>query len=147
MYTPSRQLRFATDTRLFRIPSFKTKTNGQKSVWFQTATVWNNFPLTVSFSFMIAPVLTKLWAQRPSWRYHYDIVRHNWRSCSEFCVEERVLPCFLTFAVSLGWEIANASMHMLKTHSLFTPRLCQVGSTHMLTKNGVFLLINNYIKK
>ena len=31
VYTLSRQLRSASDTGLFRIPSFKTKTNGQRS--------------------------------------------------------------------------------------------------------------------
>ena len=39
MCTPSLRLRSASDTRLFRIPSFKTKTNGQRSFSFQAATV------------------------------------------------------------------------------------------------------------
>ena len=35
IYTPSRQLRSASDTRLFRIPSFKTKANGEeKKIFF-----------------------------------------------------------------------------------------------------------------
>ena len=31
LYTPSRQLRSSTDTRVFRIPSFRTKSCGQRS--------------------------------------------------------------------------------------------------------------------
>ena len=41
IYTLSQQLCSASDTRLFRIPSFRTKTNRQNSFSFQCATVWS----------------------------------------------------------------------------------------------------------
>ena len=58
--TSSRQLRSASDTRLFRIPSFKTKTNGQRSFSFQAATVWNNLPQTVRYSTSISSFKSSL---------------------------------------------------------------------------------------
>ena len=50
IYTPSRQLRFASDTRLFKIPSLKTKTKRQRSFSFQGATVLNSLPQTARYS-------------------------------------------------------------------------------------------------
>ena len=46
--------------RLFRIPSFKTKTNGQRSFSFPSATVWNNLPQTVRYSISISPFKSSL---------------------------------------------------------------------------------------
>ena len=37
LYTPSRLLRSSTDTRMFRIPSFRTKSCGQRSFSYQAA--------------------------------------------------------------------------------------------------------------
>ena len=54
IYTPSRQLHFTSDTRLFRISSFKTKTNWQRSFSFQAATVRNNLPQIVRYSTSIS---------------------------------------------------------------------------------------------
>ena len=50
IYIPSHQLHSTSDTRLFRIPSFKTKTNGQRSFSYQTPTLWKNLPQTVRYS-------------------------------------------------------------------------------------------------
>ena len=47
LYTPSRQLRSSTDTRVFRIPSFRTKSCGQYSFSYQAPVVWNQFPVSV----------------------------------------------------------------------------------------------------
>ena len=47
VYTPSRQLRSSTDTRLLRISSIRTKSFGQRSFCFQGPTVWNTLPTTV----------------------------------------------------------------------------------------------------
>ena len=60
IYTPSRQLRSASDTRLLRIPSFKTKTNVQRSFSFLAATVWNNLPQTVRYSTSISSFKSSL---------------------------------------------------------------------------------------
>ena len=47
IYIPSRQLRSASDTRLFKIPLFKTKTNGQRSFSYQAPTIWNKLPANI----------------------------------------------------------------------------------------------------
>ena len=39
LYTPSQQLRCSTDTREFRIPSFRTKSCGQRSVSYQAPVI------------------------------------------------------------------------------------------------------------
>ena len=44
LYTPSRQLRSSVDTRVFRIPSFCTKSSGQRSFSYQAPTTWNKLP-------------------------------------------------------------------------------------------------------
>ena len=50
LYTPSRQLRSSTDTRVFRIPSFRTKSCGQRSLFCQAPVIWNQFPVSVRHS-------------------------------------------------------------------------------------------------
>ena len=50
LYTPSRQLRSSADTRLFRIPSFRTKSKGQRSFSYQAPVNWNQLPLSVRHS-------------------------------------------------------------------------------------------------
>ena len=60
IYTPSRQLRSTSDTRLSRSPSLKTKTNGQRSFSFQAATVWNNLLQTVRYSTPISSLKSSL---------------------------------------------------------------------------------------
>ena len=50
LYTPSRQLRSSTDTRAFRIPSFRTKSCGQRSFSYQTPVIWNQLPVSVRHS-------------------------------------------------------------------------------------------------
>ena len=50
IYTSSRQLRSSTDTRQFRVPFFRTKSNGQRSFSYQAPTVWNDLPAAVRHS-------------------------------------------------------------------------------------------------
>ena len=47
LYTPSRQLRSSADTRVFRIPSFCTKSSGQRSFSYQAPTTWNKLPASI----------------------------------------------------------------------------------------------------
>ncbi len=47
LYTPSRQLRSSADTRVFRIPSFRTKSSGQRSFSYQAPTTWNKLPASI----------------------------------------------------------------------------------------------------
>ena len=49
LYTPSRTLRSSSDARLFRIPTFRTKTFGQRSFAFQAPTVWNQLPHSLRY--------------------------------------------------------------------------------------------------
>ena len=49
LYTPSRQLGSSTDTRVFRIPSFRTKSCGQRS-FSQAPDIWNQLPVSVRHS-------------------------------------------------------------------------------------------------
>ena len=48
--TPSRQLRSSADTRVFRIPSFRTKSCGQRSFSYHVPIIWNQLPVSVSHS-------------------------------------------------------------------------------------------------
>ena len=50
LYTPSRQLRSSTDTRVFRIPSFQTKSCGQRSFSYQAPVIWNQLSVSVRHS-------------------------------------------------------------------------------------------------
>ena len=47
LYTPSWQLRSSTDTRAFRILSFRTKSCGQRSFSYQAPVIWNQLPVSV----------------------------------------------------------------------------------------------------
>ena len=49
-YKPSRHLRSSADSRLCRIPTFKTKSYGERSFSFQAPSIWNNLPLTLRHS-------------------------------------------------------------------------------------------------
>ena len=46
LYTPSRQIRSTTDTQVFRIPSFHTKSSGSHSL-YQAPTTWNQLPVSI----------------------------------------------------------------------------------------------------
>ena len=50
LYTPSLQLRSSADTRVFRIPSFRAKSNGQRSFLYQAPVIWNQLPVSVRHS-------------------------------------------------------------------------------------------------
>ena len=44
LYTPSRHLSSSADIRVFRIPSFRTKSSGQHSFSYQAPVIWNQVP-------------------------------------------------------------------------------------------------------
>ena len=44
IYTPSRQLRSSSDSRILSVPSVKTKTFGQRSFSYAGPVIWNKFP-------------------------------------------------------------------------------------------------------
>ena len=45
--TPPRQFRSSADTRVFRIPSFRTKSSGQRSFSYQAPTTRNKLPASI----------------------------------------------------------------------------------------------------
>ena len=47
IYTPSRHLRSSGDTRIFKIPSVRSKTFGQRSFSYQGPITWNGLPFAV----------------------------------------------------------------------------------------------------
>ena len=59
-YTPSRQLRSSTDTRVFRIPSFRTKSCGQRSFSYQAPVIWNQLPVSVRHSTSVSSFKSSL---------------------------------------------------------------------------------------
>ena len=59
-YTPSRQFRFSSDDRLFRVPRVRTKSYGQRSFAYQGATIWNQPQLSVRHSWSLTSFKTKL---------------------------------------------------------------------------------------
>ena len=60
LYAPSRQLRSSTDTRVFRIPSFRTKSCGQRSFSYQTPVIWNQLPVSVCHSTSVSSFKSSL---------------------------------------------------------------------------------------
>ena len=50
LYIPSRQLRFSSDTRLLRIPSFRLKSFGQRNFSYQASVLWNSLPMSLRHS-------------------------------------------------------------------------------------------------
>ena len=46
-YTSSRQLHSSTVTRVFRKPSFRTKSCGQHSFSYQAPVIWNQLPVAI----------------------------------------------------------------------------------------------------
>ena len=50
LYIPSRQLRFSSDTRLLRIPSFRLKSFGQRKFSYQASVLWNSLPISLRHS-------------------------------------------------------------------------------------------------
>ena len=50
LYTPSRALRSAADSRLFRLSTANTKTNGERSFSYQAPVMWNKLPLPLRHS-------------------------------------------------------------------------------------------------
>ena len=50
LYTPSRQLRSSTDSRIFTIPTVRTKTFGQRTFSYQAPVVWNQLPHSIRHS-------------------------------------------------------------------------------------------------
>ena len=60
LYTPSRQLRASTDTRVFRVPSFRTKSCGQRSFSYQAPVIWNQLPVSVRRSTSVSSCKSSL---------------------------------------------------------------------------------------
>ena len=58
--TPSRQLRPSTDTRVFRISSFRTKSCGQRSFSYQAPVIWNQIPVSVRHSTSVSSFKSSL---------------------------------------------------------------------------------------
>ena len=50
IYTPSRQLRSSSDTRILRIPTVRTKTFGRRSFSVQGPTLWNQLPKNLRYT-------------------------------------------------------------------------------------------------
>ena len=59
LYIPSRQLCSSTDTRVFRIPSFRTKSCGQRPFSCQAPVIWNQLPVSFHHSEQ-SPVVSAL---------------------------------------------------------------------------------------
>ena len=47
LFTSFQQLHSSTDTRVFRIPSFQTKSCGQHSFSYQAPVIWNQLPVAI----------------------------------------------------------------------------------------------------
>ena len=47
LYTPSRQLRSSADTRIFRIPTIRTETFGQRTFSYQAPVIWSQLPYSL----------------------------------------------------------------------------------------------------
>ena len=60
IYTPSRQLRSSTDIRVFRIPSFRTTSCGQRSFSYQAPVIWNQLPVSVRHSTSVSSFKSSL---------------------------------------------------------------------------------------
>ncbi|KAK7101509.1 hypothetical protein V1264_019884 [Littorina saxatilis] len=60
VYSPSRSLRSSADTRLFRIPSARTKTYGQRTFSYQAPSIWNQLPHSLRHSTSMQSFKTSL---------------------------------------------------------------------------------------
>ena len=60
LYTLSRQLRSSTDTRVFRIPSFRTKSCGRRSFSYQAPVIWNQIRVSVRHSTSVSSFKSSL---------------------------------------------------------------------------------------
>ena len=60
LYTPSRRLHSSTETRVFRIPSFRTKPRGQRSFSYQVPVTWNQLPVSVCHSSSVSSFKSSL---------------------------------------------------------------------------------------
>ena len=60
LYTPSPQLRSPTDTRVFRTPSFRAKSNGQRSFSNQAPVICNQLLLSVRHSTSVSSFKTSV---------------------------------------------------------------------------------------
>ena len=60
LYSPCRQLCSSTDTWVFRIPSFQTKSCGQRSFSYQAPVIWNQLPVSVHHSTFVSSFKSSL---------------------------------------------------------------------------------------
>ena len=59
LYSPFRQLRSSADTRVFRIPSFRTKSGGQRSFSYQAPLTGNKLPASISHASSVSLLFNK----------------------------------------------------------------------------------------
>ena len=59
-HTPSRQLSSSADTQMFRIPSLRTKSSGQRSFSYQAAVIWNQIPVSLHHSTYVSSFKSSL---------------------------------------------------------------------------------------
>ena len=60
LYSPSWQRRSSIDTRVFRIPSFRTKSCDQRSFSYQALVIWNQLPVSVRHSTSVSSFKSSL---------------------------------------------------------------------------------------
>ena len=60
LYSPSQQLGSSTDTQVFRISSFQTKSCGQCSFSCQAPVIWNQLPVYVCHSTSVSSLISSL---------------------------------------------------------------------------------------
>ena len=60
LYSPSRSLRSAADTRIFRVPRMGRRTLGERSFQCNGPVIWNSLPLSVRHSSSLSSFKSKL---------------------------------------------------------------------------------------
>ena len=60
LYSPSRQLRSSADTRVFRLPSFRTESSSQRSFFYQAPVVGNQLFVSVHHSTSVSSFKSSL---------------------------------------------------------------------------------------
>ena len=60
LYSPSRSLRSAADTRIFRVPRMGRRTLGERSFQCIGSVIWNSLPLSVRHSSSLSSFKSKL---------------------------------------------------------------------------------------
>ena len=96
LYTPSRQFRSSTYTRVFRIPSFRTKSCGQRSFSYHVPIIWNQLPVSVRHSTSVSSFKSSLKTflfLKPFLQSHCPDRPDMRLVCESLCVCVRVCVC------------------------------------------------------